>query len=318
LALMLLHYLWVIQSDVAFEEATIARAQLRAKALAAVRQGNWHLAGAQKKIRVPFQLKSVGRPPMAILWKNLIAASSLFSTPFLIILSAAVIGGVVVIKLFFSHTEVSRITVTLSTFFAPMLLLMGPHALRLDVRQDLPLIEVMKTYPIPGRHFILGEVLAPTVILTLIEYFFILLAILFFQPPGPGNMGTSVFVGYCFAAAFAIPTLSLFSNLTINAITLLFPAWSKLGHGGSQGFEATGQQILLSMLQILFLALALALPAGLAAVIFYFGRAYITAAVLWPLATLAASLLLLGESALVIAILGRYYDRTDLTKEILV
>src|SRR5437660_1507801 len=75
LALMLLHYWWVVRSDVAFEEASVELSRKLAERIAAIRAGgDWHsTAGKQKKKRPPFALRPAGIPAVAFLWKNLIS-----------------------------------------------------------------------------------------------------------------------------------------------------------------------------------------------------------------------------------------------------
>ncbi|HYG36637.1 MAG TPA: putative ABC exporter domain-containing protein, partial [Clostridia bacterium] len=47
------HYVWVIRSNVAFEEASVEASRRTAEALAAVRAGNWQTANKQRKARKP-------------------------------------------------------------------------------------------------------------------------------------------------------------------------------------------------------------------------------------------------------------------------
>ena len=44
--------------------------------------------------------------------------------------------------------------------------MIGPQLLRQDFRQDLPLADLLKTYPLRGWQLALGELLAPAAILT--------------------------------------------------------------------------------------------------------------------------------------------------------
>ena len=61
LLLFLLHYLWVIYSDVAFEEASVEASQKLATRIAAVRAGNWQGAKKNQKARRPwFKLTATG------------------------------------------------------------------------------------------------------------------------------------------------------------------------------------------------------------------------------------------------------------------
>ena len=64
LLIFLLHYLWVIYSDVAFEEASVEASQKLATRIAAVRAGNWQGAKKNQKARRPwFKLAPPARPP---------------------------------------------------------------------------------------------------------------------------------------------------------------------------------------------------------------------------------------------------------------
>ena len=54
LLLFLLHYLWVIYSDVAFEEASVEASQKLAARVAAVRAGNWRGVKKNQKARRPW------------------------------------------------------------------------------------------------------------------------------------------------------------------------------------------------------------------------------------------------------------------------
>src|SRR5262249_36197291 len=66
LALLALHYVWVIGTDTAFEESVAARAE---------KLGGRRFAPriiSAKAAPAPFTLSPIGRPETAILWKNLI------------------------------------------------------------------------------------------------------------------------------------------------------------------------------------------------------------------------------------------------------
>ena len=80
LLIFLLHYLWVINSDVAFEEASVEASQKLATRIAAVRAGNWQATGKKQKAKSPwFKLAPTGPLPTALLWKNLIGVGQIFS-----------------------------------------------------------------------------------------------------------------------------------------------------------------------------------------------------------------------------------------------
>jgi hypothetical protein len=75
LGIIWLHYLWVIHSNVAFEEASVEFSRKLAERLAAARSGILQAARRPKKAaRPPFVLRPTGHPAVAVFWKNLISA----------------------------------------------------------------------------------------------------------------------------------------------------------------------------------------------------------------------------------------------------
>ena len=54
-------------------------------------------------------------------------------------------------------------------------LLLGPQFLRQDFRQDVPLADILKTYPLRGWQLALGELLAPAAVLTGVQWFLLIL-----------------------------------------------------------------------------------------------------------------------------------------------
>src|SRR6266852_5664429 len=67
-----IHYLWVLSTQVSFEEASLEYAEHRAR-LAESRRSQGRAPLASGKRKPPFALSSEGRPEMALVWKNVIA-----------------------------------------------------------------------------------------------------------------------------------------------------------------------------------------------------------------------------------------------------
>ena len=61
-SLLLLHYAWVVRSNVAFEEASVQASQKLAEKLAAVRSGNWQAARKQAQEQTPAVHAAPHRP----------------------------------------------------------------------------------------------------------------------------------------------------------------------------------------------------------------------------------------------------------------
>jgi hypothetical protein len=201
--------------------------------------------------------------------------------------------------------------------FAPVVLmlavfatLIGPYMVRNDLRMDLPRLPVLKTWPISGRELLLGEMLAPVIMLSGTVWF--LLAVAFALWPswrvGPGDMLGRAAVAM--AAALLAPVLIAGQILIQNAAVVLFPAWIVTGGARARGIEAMGQNMLMMAGTLLSLAIgvlpAAAMAGGLGGLLYY--------VVGWPGVVPAAAVfagILLLESALALTWLGRVLERTD-------
>ena len=198
-----------------------------------------------------------------------------------------------------------------------MVLLMGPQALHVDLRHDLPVADVLKMYPMRGWLVVLGEILAPTVVLACVEWLLLIIAVGVF-PDQAGRRELPLLHRACFGLGLALlaPWLNVLSLLIINAGVLFFPAWSHLGPGSAQGFEVMGQRLILMAGQLVALALCV-VPAGLVfALVFFFGRLIVGAVAVVPIAAAAATLVLAGEAAIAVRFLGGLFERFDVSAEL--
>jgi len=97
---------------------------------------------------------------------------------------------------------------------------------------------------------------------------------------------------------------------------LLFPAWLQGGKERAQGIEVTGQRIIAIFAQLLVFIVTL-IPATIVfGIVFYptqlaFGRAVAVVP-----ASVAATLVLAAEAALGIFLLGRIFERFDVSAEL--
>jgi len=314
LLLFLLHYLWVIFSDVAFEEASLAASQKMAARLAAVRAGNWMGAGKnQKARRAWFKLAPTGPAFMALLWKNLLGMGR--GVPMRLWIMIAVVL-VFFVFTFSRGGHGQNLTVMAAVILASLLgysLLLGPQFLRLDFRRDLPQADILKTFPMRGWQIALGEILAPVVVLAGFQWLLLLpTTVLIFYLPGTNQ---TLFLTIALSAVFVLPIMDFILLLIPNAAVLLFPSWVQAGKDSPRGIEATGQRMIFAVGQLLILLLAL-LPAALAFIGVYFLFKFMLGPVL-PVffAALAGSVILAVEAGLGVLLLGKFFDRFDVTEE---
>ena len=321
LGLLALSYVWVIRSDVAFEEASLDLSRRHAEVMTAAREGrDWTVMhGLKKGRRAPFRLAPIGSPAVALLWKNLIASGRLFNVRSLLVLgfSAALFalvasGGGNVAR---GGWSVALGMVTVMAFV--WTIFVGPQLFRQDLRHDLPVADVLKQFPLRGWQVVLGEMLAPTVILTVMQWGLLALAACFFKtlPGNPEGLPVSNRLVVAFGAGLLVPVVNLLQMLIPNAAVLLWPGWMLSERGGHGGIEVMGQRLILLFGQVVVFLLAATPAAGLFAVVFLLLQFMAG----WQFALLAASLLaaalLMVEAVLGILLLGRWFERFDVAAE---
>ncbi len=328
LLLLVLHYIWVLRSQIAFEEASLAASQRLAEKVAAVRAGNYYTSGKKaKKRRPPFPLRPIGQPAIALLWKSLISAGQVFTLR--IWIRVAMVAAIVVIVS--GRTGVAFDEAVDGASFRPLLgmaavmfmvwsLFIGPQLFRQDFRQDLAVADILKTYPMPSWELAAGELLGPLAILTGLQWFLLILALGFFPY---ARLNATLTVGIGLGAAVLIPTINAITLQIPNAAVLMFPAWFRMGKGGSQGIEVTGQRLIFMLGQFFVFTVALLPAAGVFAMLFLLVKTFTTAALGKSLAISigivvgsgAAALVLAAEAALGILLLGSLFEKFDVSAE---
>ena len=315
--LMLLHYIWVIRSDVSFEEASIEASKKQAEKIAAVRSGNWRSAGKKlKQKRAPFNLRPTGAPFMALFWKNLISTGNLISIRLVIILVIVAVAMSSGLHGSAGATNWATLIGIIAILFAAWLVMIGPQFVRQDFRQDLPQMDVLKVFPLPGWQIALGEILAPAVILTCVHWLLLLIGVLCLAPHPPIKIPGNLIVAMGFGAALIVPAINVISLLIPNAAVLLFSAWFQAGKDSPRGIEATGQRLIFAIGQFLAFAVSL-IPA---AAVFYglFSLVnYLTGRLLeaFLAAAIGGAVVLAVEAGLGVMLLGYLFNRFDVSGE---
>jgi hypothetical protein len=315
-----LHYFWVSRSNVAFEEASLERSRKDADRLAAARSGNWRASRKpQKASRPPFALRPLGNPAVAVLWKNLISAGQYVTARVWLILVWSAVLAFGILRSSASRGGGLQIAILiLACMLVAMSLFSGPQMLRNDLRQDLPATDLLKMYPMPGWQIVLGEVLAPAVMLAAVQWLLVIIALIACPPRFEHYaMGLATRLAVAGAALVILPFVDLLAMLIPNAAVLYFPAWFQLGKEVPRGFETTGQQLILMFGQILVLMLSLA-PAAVVFAIAYIGISYFVGMAAGVLVGAGgAAIVLAVEAGLGIKLLGGSFERFDLSEEIL-
>ena len=311
LAIMLAHYVWVVRTDASFEEAALEVSVRRAERLAAVRAGK-PLAPPNGRVRrtlVP--LSPTGHPAVAIVWKNLVAATRTVRPALVVIPLLAAAAALALVA-------VARPGGTALTQFAGLLLLSwsgllvaaGPLWVRYDLRQDLPKIELLRAFPLAGWAVVLAEVTVSTILLTGLQLALLTLAFVAYLSDPTVGLGVGQRAWLLGGAALALPVVNALGLLVQNAAALLYPAWVRLGATRPGGVEAMGQGMISMLASVLAVALLLVGPAAAGAAVRYALRPALADFAVAP-AILAAVAVALVEAVPLVRWLGRVFDRTD-------
>jgi len=317
LILLALHFFWVVRSDVAFEEASVALSQKRAERQAAMRAGKWSVGAPTKKRREPFVLSAKGAPSIAFLWKSLISAGPLYYPKNWLVLGIVLSGGVV----WLGHDPIYRPFLTGIGAFSGALvaygLFFGPVLSRRGTGQLLERFDLLKSYPVRGWQAVLGELLCPVTILCAFEWVCLALLALAIGCARPGGDMTAMVIGTgaVSAALLMVPLVGLLFALNFAGI-LYFPAWLSNSTQQGAGIEKVGQRLIFFVGYLVVLVGALLPAVGLGAVpfllVWLFSEQLALAIALGSITACAA---LVGEFAIAMWWLGRRFERFDLSVE---
>ena len=309
LGLLLVHYVWVIRSDTAFEEAAAETSLQRARR-SAERGARPPTPGpARRRLPRLLRLAPLGRPAGAILWKNLVAVvrTRRARNAALAFVAAGAVAGLLS---FGPNGGIAELAGWLATTWAAMALVIGPQWIRNDLRSDLLKLDLLRSYPIPGRAVVAAEAAGSTLVLTALQLGLLLIAYLAFLGNARLELDLETRTCVLVVAILCLPGINFVGMLIQNGAALLFPAWVHLGAGRPGGVEALGQNMLMIVAYSATLAAVLAGPGALAAALF----ALLRDGLGWWAAVPASAVLLSGlavEALVALRWLGGVFERTD-------
>ena len=307
LLLMVLHYVWVVRSDTAFEEAAAEVSLRRATALTS---GSISAATTRSQPRRTLvRLSATGWPAGAILWKNLVAATRTRRIRNVAV-SLALAGGIVALLSFDPEGTFAEAAGWLALFWAGLMVIIGPLYVRNDLRGDLLKLDLLRSYPLRGWSVVLAEASASTLMLTLMQIALLGLSYLAFlgnQTLEPGLQERTLLL---LLSLMFLPPINLLGMLIQNGAALLYPAWVRVGAGRPGGVETLGQNLLMVIAFMVLLALTLVIPATLAGGSYLLLRRGLEEWALIPAGVLAL-LAMAFEAAWIVEWLGSLFERTD-------
>jgi hypothetical protein len=299
---------WVLRSDEGFEEATAALAARRAAA------GSRSVTAAPIARRAAWTLAPVGRAEGVFLWKNAIymlrATTGGTLVRYLVPLVLVSVSAGTVLMAGNRARGTAMTLCSLAVGLAAFAVMLGPQVLRIDLRDDLSHLELMKTWPLDAPAMIRGEMLWSGIVLTGVAWLAIVCAMIL-SAAGFPRLSLDWRLSGSMAAIVIAPAL-VFAQLTVhNAAAVLFPAWVPLGHSRSRGLDAMGQRLILFGAVVVTLVFMMTPGVLAGAVLWVALQRFIGAAVLIP-----AAIACLGIVAIeVIAaseVLGPAFDVMDI------
>jgi hypothetical protein len=238
------HYVWIMSSTLAFEEAAVEHAVKVQRRIEAIRRGRSEVRKPGVRSSTLFRLAPRGSPLAALAWKNVTGALREFRIR-TIVLIAMLVAIMFFVMQAGEHEGVGATAVmAILAVFSGMIVILGPIALRYDLRRDLELLDVLKGYPLRGRELVGGSVLGPTALLSLLVALCLCGAFLASLASGGDLPSVGLRVAGLAVALVTLPAMILVLVIVHNAAALLFPAWTTIGPDRATGFEAMGQRIL--------------------------------------------------------------------------
>jgi len=319
LAVMALHYLWVVRADVSFEEASIDHARKQAEQVAAIRSGEWPRRPDRpgKARPAPFALKPQGNIPMAFLWKNLVAMGPFFRIRTWLLFATLILGFHVWARTTHLSREVYGAVAACSLGFGAWLLVVGPMFMRQNVRLMVTHFDLLKSYPLRGWQVVLGSLTSPIVILAAIEWLLLMLGTPVFGISGRAvAIAPALFAFGVLGIALILPPLTGMMLSIPFAATLYFPAWVENSAGRGGGIEMMGQRLIFFAGYVVVLLVAL-LPAVLCGGLAIFALAWLIGkAAAIVIGAIVGSIILSAEFVATVWWLGERFEHFDLSREL--
>ncbi len=293
---------WVLVNGQAFEDLSREVADER-------RDQPQRKQVAYRARNVVWTLAPRGRAEMAFAWKGLLQTVRVVEIRVLVRLAIVVFWIGVVASL--SSRGASASLGVFAMVVAAACTTVGPLVLRIDLRQDLQHLDVLKTWPVRAAALVRGEMLWPGVLLTTIVWAMTGLA-LYLSAAVFSNASLVLRASVAMAACLVAPALIAAQLAIHNSVALMFPAWIAFGAWRARGVDAVGQRLIVVSGTLLLVTLAAAPGAIAGGAIWLAFNGFIGPIVLVPAAAVCAAVIGL-EVLLVTEAVGPAYERLDLT-----
>ncbi len=313
LLVLVLHYVWVLRTDAAFEEAALEASQERARRIAAI-SGKELSAKRSRRGGVArvFPLPAWGHPAITIAWKN--AAAAIRGGGWL--RQLLIIAGTMAVMLTVFRVTVGiplELVIGLTSVWGFMLLLIGPVWMRYDLRLDLRDLTTLRTLPLSGRSIVSAEIVGVSLLHAVSIFAFLIVPVLFaISTPALRAQFLSVVtapVPTLLGVVLLVPAFTLLTFTVQNGLAVMYPSWVQLGTE-RRGFEAMGQTMLTTGFTAVASAIAMVFPVLVGLAVGFIARIWVGA---WsiPVGLAAALLVVLAELVPIWIALGGILDQME-------
>ena len=198
-----------------------------------------------------------------------------------------------------------------------MVLLLGPQAARQDLRTDLVNSDILKTYPLRGWQIVLGEMLTPVVILSVLTWLALWVVYLLMPDVLASRLPPGLRIEATLGIALLAPPFIAIQVLVPNAATVLLPAWVQATRDRTErGVEVMGQRLIFVVSQLFVTAMALVPAMILGGIVFALVQLVAGFAIAGAVAGIAMAMLLTLEVWLGIQWLGGRFEALDISSEL--
>jgi hypothetical protein len=253
-----IHLAWVLNADIAFEEAAIEASERRARRIDALRQGRGTSEARHGTVRSRLTLQPNGTPAVAILWKNVIAMIR-NARGAAVVRVALIVMIVVAFSTIDTERDIVQIFGVMLATWAGLLVVAGPMWVRFDFRRDLARLDTLRTLPLSPTALAAAELAGSTLAITALQFAMLALA---GATLAAGDLGvplppTEWIVLYL----LAVPPLNAIVVGMHNVHALTSPDAGRRDASRAAGIEAFGVHMLVMLLSMLAVTIALILPA---------------------------------------------------------
>ena len=307
LVMLLAQVVWVIRSDVAFEEAAVQASAERARRMDAWRRRSARpRSSTRKKVKRTLALAPTGPPALAIVWKNtlLLMRTGRVGSIVGLAVMAVVLSLPSIDSVGFNH----RFVAVWALAMIGLLIVLGSRVLQNDFRQDADHLATLKTLPLAGARLVGAEVVSSALPISAMQL--VLMFVAYVATLGdadlPVNLGTRT--SLLFMSPLVLSSVNVTTVTIQNGAALLFPGWIRATPVVGGGIEAMGQGILATGMLLLTFLVAL-LPAAAAFAAVWWLLSGVPKA--WIVAVTIAAAVLLIETWWGIRGLGRRFERLE-------